>query len=81
MNNLIAKVVVINDAPAVARRLERLSTQNFVYVFVDTEQEADVLLESGQYDAVVSGQEFLFRSRLGSRSASRRVATAGRRFA
>ena len=55
------KVLIINDEPQITERLAKwLRQNNYQYVFVDSEEEADVLLSQNIFHTVVRSREFLF---------------------
>ena len=61
------RILVINDAPDLGPRLKRwLKRRKVVYNLVDTDDEARRQLDSGSYDMVVYGSEFLDSSKLQS---------------
>ena len=61
-------ILVINDVPRVKDRLTQWLTEaNYVYVFVDSYEEAAALSEKQRFDAVVYGHEFSFPDSLDPR--------------
>ena len=66
-------ILVINDVPRVKDRLVKwLNEANYLYVLVESYEEAAALSEKRRFDAMVYGHEFSFPDLLHHRRAARR---------
>lgn len=53
------KILIINDAPVGNWLIRWLVKNRYCYAFIDTEDEADALLEREHFDAVIYSHELL----------------------
>ena len=63
--NTRGKILVIDDEPEVREMLENwLRTQGYNYIFVQSDEHAQVILKHRTFDTVMYGHEFPYASRL-----------------